>query len=71
MSSRITSTKIAPFYNLHDDDYYHGPAWVIKPRLFQSRVDSIQRPGPGHYHIPERSIYARPGKQRGQCIGDL
>jgi hypothetical protein len=52
------------FYNISDDDFYHGPAWVIKPRLFPQKKNYIKSPGPSHYHIPDRSVYARPGKYR-------
>ena len=54
-----------PFYNVSDDDFYHGPAWVIKPRLFPSKPNLRKTPGPSHYRIPERSIYDRPGKTIG------
>jgi hypothetical protein len=54
-----------PFYNVHDDDFYHGPAWVIKPRLFQPKEKLAKTPGPSYYHIPDRSIYDRPGKTIG------
>ncbi|CAF3814103.1 unnamed protein product, partial [Rotaria sordida] len=60
-----TKTKAPPFYNVHDDDFYHGPAWVIKPKIFQSKKNFIQKSGPGYYHIPDRSIYIRPGKTIG------
>jgi len=55
-------TKVPPFYNIRDDVFYHGPAWVIKPRLFQPKENQIKTPGPGYYHIPDRSIYSQPGK---------
>jgi len=46
---------------MFDDQFYHGPAWVIKPRLHPLKEPNRQQPGPGHYHIPDRSIYERPG----------
>ncbi|CAF1295518.1 unnamed protein product [Rotaria sordida] len=65
MSNKKIKTKAPPFYNVHDDNFYHGPAWVIKPKIFQSKEKFIQKPGPGYYHIPDRSIYVRPGKTIG------
>ncbi len=61
-SSRKRIVKPPPFYNVHDDNFYHGPAWVIKPRLFPPKENYTNKLGPGYYHIPDRSIYARPGK---------
>jgi hypothetical protein len=58
---RIKNDK-PPFYSVHDDDFYHGPAWVIKARLFQPKEDHLRKPGPSHYHIVDRSIYTRPGE---------
>ncbi|CAF1005238.1 unnamed protein product [Adineta steineri] len=57
--------KAPPFYNVHNDTFYHGPAWVIKPRLFQPKENHIKKPGPGYYNIPDRSLYERPGKTIG------
>ncbi|CAF3618698.1 unnamed protein product [Rotaria sp. Silwood1] len=65
ISNRKIRTKAPPFYSVHDDDFYHGPAWVIKPKIFQSKEKLIKKPGPGYYHIPDRSIYIRPGKTIG------
>jgi hypothetical protein len=62
ISNRKRVVKAPPFYKMNDDDFYHGPAWVIKPRLFPLKENHIEKPGPSHYHIPDRSIYARPGK---------
>ena len=53
-----------PFYNVQEDKFYHGPACVIKPRLFPLKDNRTEKPGPGHYHIPDRSIYDRPGKEK-------
>lgn len=55
-------TNRPPFYNVCEDRFYHGPAWVIKPRIFEVKENFTKYPGPGHYHIPDRSIYDRPGK---------
>ncbi|CAF2066681.1 unnamed protein product [Rotaria magnacalcarata] len=65
MSNREKRTNAPPFYNLHDDAFYHGPAWVIKPKIFQPKENLIKTPGPADYHIPDRSIYSRPGKTIG------
>ncbi|CAF2609919.1 unnamed protein product [Rotaria sp. Silwood2] len=65
MSNTKIRTKAPPFYSVHDDDFYHGPAWVIKPKIFQLKEKFIKKPGPGYYHIPDRSIYTRPGKTIG------
>ena len=62
--SSLRYKTMPPFYRVRDDTFYHGPAWVIKPRLFQPNGEPDERPGPAHYSIPERSIYARPGEQQ-------
>lgn len=62
MSNRKIRKKQPPFYNINDDNFYHGPAWVIKPRIFQPNDKLSITPGPCDYHIPDRSIYIRPGK---------
>jgi hypothetical protein len=60
-SNRERIAKAPPFYSVHDDVFYHGPAWVMKSRLFEPKENTIKKPGPGYYHIPDRSIYTRPG----------
>ncbi|UJR09369.1 hypothetical protein I4U23_013613 [Adineta vaga] len=61
MLSRYKFEKKPPFYDVCNDTFYHGPAWVIKPRLFPPKESQVKKPGPGYYHIPDRSVYTRPG----------
>lgn len=63
-TNRKRIAKVPPFYSMHDDVFYHGPAWVIKPRIFAPKENYIKIPGPNRYHIPDRSIYARPGTKK-------
>lgn len=64
MFERKNLTKRPRFYNIYDDTFYHGPAWVIKPRLYPPKENQIKQPGPNHYHIPDRSVYTRPGQDK-------
>ncbi|CAF0985159.1 unnamed protein product [Adineta ricciae] len=61
MSSGNKIAKVPPFYNVNNDTFYHGPAWVIKPELFPRKETHVKHPGPAYYRIPNRSVYAHPG----------